>query len=79
LERVLLFGFGLPPGGVDYGGIDAITRGQEVGAFFALCGTLAWGIWQKRQMASLSASEKFGFIGFVLGLVGLSLLVIHGR
>jgi len=73
LERVVLFSFGLPPGGVDYGGIDAITRGQEVGAFFALFGTLAWGIWQKRQMASLSASEKFGFIGFVLGLVGLSL------
>ncbi len=74
LERVLLFAFGLPPGGVDYGGIDAITRGQEVGAFFALCGVLAWSIGRKPIRALWTKVERAGFFCFVGGLTGLTML-----
>lgn len=58
LEMVVLYALGFPPGGYDHGGIRAITRGHEIGAFFALCGVLAWGIWQKRKMAVLTKGEK---------------------
>lgn len=72
LEQVALFALGLQPGGVDYGGISAITRGQEIGAFFALCGVLAWSIWQTRKTANLERVEKVGFFAFVFGLIGLT-------
>lgn len=72
LERVAFFAAGLQPGGVDHGGIDAITRGQEIGAFFALCGVLAWSIWQNRKTASFEKAEKVGFFSFALGLIGLT-------
>lgn len=71
LERVALFSLGLQPGGVDHGGIDAITRGQEVGAFFALCGILAWSIRQNMKTASMAKGEKVGLLAFALGLIGL--------
>ncbi|MDW8028941.1 MAG: DUF6785 family protein [Armatimonadota bacterium] len=72
LERVALFAAGLQPGGVDHGGIDAITRGQEIGAFFAICGILAWSIWQNRKTASLNKAEKASFFIFLFGLIGLT-------
>ncbi len=73
LERVAFVSLGIPLGGVDHGGTDAITRGQEIGAFFALCGTLAWSIWKKRREARLSGAEKLGSLCFAVGLMGLTL------
>ncbi len=72
LERVILFALGLQPGGVDHGGIDAITRGQEIGAFLALCGVLAWSIWHNRKTANFGRIEKAGFFAFAFGLIGLT-------
>lgn len=73
LERVALVSLGVPLGGVDHGGTDAITRGQEIGAFFALCGILAWGVWKKRKTARLAGAEKIGSLLFVVSLTGLAL------
>ncbi len=72
LEQVVLYASGLQPGGVDYGGISAITRGQEIGAFFALCGVLACGVWQNRKTASFGKAERLGFSAFIFGLIGLT-------
>lgn len=72
LERVALFALGLSPTGVDYGGIDAITRGQEIGAFFTFCGILAWGMWRGRRIGGLTNTERIGFLCFVGGLIGLT-------
>lgn len=72
LEMVVLYALGFPPGGYDHGGIRAITRGQEIGAFFALCGVLAWGIWQKRKTAVLTKGEKVSFFVFTAGLIALT-------
>ncbi len=74
VEMVILFGLGLPPGGYDYGGIRAITRSHEIGAFFVLGAALAYRTWESQQATKENVKTGPGLMLFLIGFFGLVVL-----
>ncbi|MCS7224895.1 MAG: hypothetical protein NZ959_10115 [Armatimonadetes bacterium] len=74
VEMVILFALGLPAGGVDYGGIRAITRSHEIGAFLVFAGVLAIRTWKSQKQTEGVVATRFGLVLFLIGFGGLAFL-----